>query len=100
MYQDLSSCHDWPVEKAIVNLPIRWTGNLKCISSNLLNLLEALSKDTSTVSQTLLTSIRLCLYTGCGLDYQKTFFKDKETSRNKHALMQLLKHHTLSRFPS
>ena len=75
-------------------------GNLKRISSKLLNLLEALSKDTGTVSQTLLTWVRLRLCTGCGLDYQKTFFKDEETSRNKHALMQFLKHHTLSRIPS
>ena len=80
MYQDLSSSHDWPVKKAIVNLPIGLTGNLKRISSNLLNLLEALSKDTSNFSQTLLTWVRLRLCTGCGLDYQKTFFKDKETN--------------------
>ena len=23
MYKDLCTCHDWPVKKAIVNLPIR-----------------------------------------------------------------------------
>ena len=28
-------CYDWPVKNAIVNLPIRLEGNLKCISSNL-----------------------------------------------------------------
>ena len=28
-------CYDWPVKNAIVNLPIRPEGNLKCISSNL-----------------------------------------------------------------
>ena len=34
MYQDLSMRHDWPVKKAIVNLPIRLKGNLKCMSVN------------------------------------------------------------------
>ena len=34
VYQDLSTCHDWPVNKAIVNLPIRLKGNSKCISSS------------------------------------------------------------------
>ena len=34
VYQDLSTCHDWPVNKAIVNLPIRLKGNSKRISSS------------------------------------------------------------------
>ena len=34
VFQDLSTCHDWPVNKAIINLPIRLKGNLKRISSN------------------------------------------------------------------
>ena len=34
MYQDLSMRHDWPVKKAIVNLPIRLKGNLKRMSVN------------------------------------------------------------------
>ena len=42
MYQDLSTCHDWPVKNVIVDLPIRLKGNLKCISGNLLSLLVAL----------------------------------------------------------
>ena len=29
MYQDLSTRHDWPVEKVIVDLPIRMKGNSK-----------------------------------------------------------------------
>ena len=41
MYQDLSTCHDWPVKKAIVDLPIRLKGNLKRISGNSLSLLGA-----------------------------------------------------------
>ena len=36
-YQDLNTRHDWPVKKAIVNLPIRLKGNSKRISSNLLS---------------------------------------------------------------
>ena len=34
MYQDLSTCHDWPFEKAIVDLPIKTKGNLKRTSGN------------------------------------------------------------------
>ena len=29
MFQDLSTQHDWPVKKAIVDLPTRLNGNLK-----------------------------------------------------------------------
>ena len=36
--------HYWPAKIAIVILPIRLKGNLKRISSNLLNLLEARNK--------------------------------------------------------
>ena len=50
MYQDLSTCHDWPVKKAIVDLPIRLKGNLKCTFSNLLSLLGARNKDISAAS--------------------------------------------------
>ena len=42
MYQDLSNRHDWPVKKAIVDLPIRRKRNSECISGiNLLCLLGA-----------------------------------------------------------
>ena len=27
MYQDLSSCHDWPFKKVIADLPIKMKGN-------------------------------------------------------------------------
>jgi len=45
VYQDLSTRHDWPVKKAIVNLPIRLKGNSKRISGNSLIPLGALNKD-------------------------------------------------------
>ena len=50
---------DWPVKQAIVNLPIRWEGNSKRISGNLLNLLLAQTKDIGAASQTLLTAVKL-----------------------------------------
>ena len=57
MYQDLSMDHDWPVKKAIVNLPIRLKGHAKHIFSNLLNPLGAQNKDLRAASQTLLTGV-------------------------------------------
>ena len=33
VYQDLSTCRDWPVKKAIVDLPIRLKGNSKIAPS-------------------------------------------------------------------
>ena len=41
VYQELSMHHDWPVYKAIVNLPIRLRGNSKRTSGNLLSPLGA-----------------------------------------------------------
>ena len=41
VYQDLSACRDWPVKKAIVNLPIRLKGNSKLISGSSLSPLGA-----------------------------------------------------------
>ena len=61
MYQDLSTCHDWPVKKATVNLSIMLKGNLKHISGNSLSLLVAQNKDISGASQTLLIGDRLHL---------------------------------------
>ena len=58
VYQDLSTCHDWPVKKAIVDLPIKLKGNLKRTSGNLLSQLGAPTKDLSTASQTLLTGVK------------------------------------------
>ena len=34
MYQDLSTCHDWPVKNAIVDLTISLKGNLTRISGS------------------------------------------------------------------
>ena len=61
MYQDLTTHHDWPIKKDIVDLPIRLKGNWKPISSNSLSLLGAQSKDLGTASQMLLTRVRLWL---------------------------------------
>ena len=38
VYQDLSTCHGWPVHKAIVNLLSRLKGNSKRISGDLLSI--------------------------------------------------------------
>ena len=43
-YQDLTTCHDWPVQKATVDLPVRMQGNLKCTSGNSLSPLGAQNK--------------------------------------------------------
>ena len=43
--EDLSIYHDWPVGKAIFDLPIRLKKNLKCTCSNLLSLFRIQNKD-------------------------------------------------------
>ena len=58
MYQDLSTRHDWPAQKAIVDLPIRMKGNSKLISGNSLSPLGAQNKDVGAGSQTLLTEVK------------------------------------------
>ena len=58
MYQDLSTRHDWTVEKAIVDLPITLRGNSKRISGNSLSRLGAENKHLGVASQTLLTGVR------------------------------------------
>ena len=60
MYQDLSTRHDWPVKKAIVDLPIRMKGNSKRISGFLLSPLGAQKRDLGAASPTLLTEVKLC----------------------------------------
>ena len=55
VYQNLSTRHDWPPKKAIVDLPIRMKGNPKPTSDNSLSRLGAQNKYLGTVSQTLLT---------------------------------------------
>ena len=55
VYQDLITCHDWPVNrKVIVHLLLRMEENSKCTSSNSVNLLGAQNRDLGTASQTLL----------------------------------------------
>ena len=60
VYQDLSTCHDWSIRKAIVYLPIRLQRNLKHISANLLRQLGARNKDVIAALQVLLTRVRFC----------------------------------------
>ena len=60
-YQDLSAGHDWPVKKAIVNLPVRLKGNSKRTSGSSLSPLAALCMDFKAAWQTLLTGVRLRL---------------------------------------
>ena len=61
VYQDLSTCHDWPLEKAIVSFPISMKGNSKRISSNSLSPLGAQNKEIGAALQTLLTEVKLRL---------------------------------------
>ena len=61
VYQDFSTCHDWAVKKAIVDLPIKLKGNSKCTTVDLLSLLGAQSKDLGAPFQLLLTRVKLCL---------------------------------------
>ena len=51
--------HDWPVKKAIVDLPIGIKGNSKRTSVNLLSPLGAQNKDLDAASQTLLTEVNI-----------------------------------------
>ena len=62
MYQDLSTRHDWPVKKGIVDLPIRMKGNSKRISGNSSSPLAAQNKDLGAAAlQKLLTGVKLRL---------------------------------------
>ena len=62
MYQDLSTRHDWPVKKGIVDLPIRMKGNSKRISGNSSSPLAAQNKDLGAAAlQKLLTRVKLRL---------------------------------------
>ena len=64
MHQNLSTRHDWPVKKAIVDLPIRMKRNSKRTSGNSLSPLGVQEKDIGAASQTLpwlLTKVKLRL---------------------------------------
>ena len=61
VYQNLRTRHDWPLKKAIVDLPIRLKGNSKRTSGNSLSLLGSQKTDLDPTSQTLLTEVKLRL---------------------------------------
>ena len=61
VYQNLRTRHDWPLKKAIVDLPIRLKGNSKRTSGNSLSLLGSQKTDLDATSQTLLTEVKLRL---------------------------------------
>ena len=56
--------HDWPVNKAIVDLPISLRGNSKGTVGNSSSLMGAQNKDIGATSQTLLSEVKLCLGEG------------------------------------
>ena len=58
MYLDVSTCHDWLVKKAIVDLLMRLKGNSMFISGNSLSMLGPLNKNFGAASQTLLTGVK------------------------------------------
>ena len=53
--------HDWPVKKAIVDLPVKMNGNSKCTSCYLLRPIGAQEKYLSPASQMFLTEVKLHL---------------------------------------
>ena len=61
VHQDLGTRHDWPVKKAIVDLPIRMKRNSKRISGNKLSPLSAKDKGIGATSQNLLTEVKFRL---------------------------------------
>ena len=61
VYQDLSTCHDWPVEKAIVSIPVSMKGNWKRTSSNSLSPLGVQNKEIGAALRTLLAEVKLRL---------------------------------------
>ena len=61
MYQNLSTRHDWPVKKAIIDWPIRMKRNSKRTSGNWLSPLGAQNINHGAASQTLLTEVKFRL---------------------------------------
>ena len=57
VYQDLSTRHNWPVKKTIVDLPINIKENSKRPSGNSLSPPGAQNKDLGAASHTLLTEV-------------------------------------------
>ena len=66
-------CHGWPVNKAIVNLPIRLKGNSKRISGNSLSIFGAGNKDMGTTLQT------LCFKQATNIPYTRIQKMDSKT---------------------
>ena len=58
VYQDLRTRHDWPLKKAIVDLPIRLKGNSKHTCCKSLSLLGSQNTDLVATAQTLLTEVK------------------------------------------
>ena len=73
MYQDLSTRHDWPVNKGLGDLPIRMKGNSKRTSRKSLSPLGAQNNDLGAASQTLLTEAELRLQRRLTLGAQVRF---------------------------
>ena len=61
LYQDLSACHDWPVQEAFVDMPIKMKGNSKRTSGNSLSPLGAQNNGIGAAAQTSLTDVKLRL---------------------------------------
>ena len=62
VYQDLSTRHDWPVKKAVVELPIRLKGNSKRSSHDWLSPLGVQNKESlaDVTSRAYITSANVC----------------------------------------
>ena len=66
---------DWPLKKAIVDLPIRMKRNEKRISSNSLSPLGAQNKDLGAACQTLPTEVKLSFnYPSFKLSFKLSFY--------------------------
>lgn len=69
MFHDLSTHHDWSVEKAIVDLPIKVKGSSKCTSGNSLSSLGAQNVYLGTASKTLPIGVKLRLQWRLGMTH-------------------------------
>ena len=95
VYQDLSMHYDWPVKKAMVNLPVRLQGNLKCISGiKFVESVVAQNKDFGAASQTLLS--RVSLQYVCSTGYMSIFESKCSLKTLLYVWLRLLyNHHVL-----
>ena len=59
MYQDLSTHHNWPVKKAVVNLPVRFKKIRNELPLIIVESIGGQNKDIGTTLQILLTRVRL-----------------------------------------